>query len=109
MCKVKLSILLKTDSIFHRHISGIPVYYHGTTTTDTQRLLSAQLYRALTLTLLLARARTLFVLTSTHMQLANEQLLALVCGLQQHEIRVPKISNEIASRHNQITWQEIHA
>jgi hypothetical protein len=51
MCKVKLSILLKTDSIFHRHISGIPVYYHGTTTTDTQRLpvLSAQLYRALTL------------------------------------------------------------
>ena len=102
MCKVKLSILLKTDSIFHRHISGIPVYYHdGTTTTDTQRLpvLSAQLYRAL----------TLFVLTSTHMQLANEQLLALVCGLQQHEIRVPKISNEIASRHNQITWQEIHA
>ena len=107
MCKVKLSILLKTDSIFHRHISGIPVYYHGTTTTDTQRLLSAQLCTPCTTVTRLVI--TLFVLTSTHMQLANEQLLALVCGLQQHEIRVPKISNEIASRHNQITWQEIHA
>ena len=99
MCKVKLSILLKTDSIFHRHISGIPVYYHVLLTHIGYYLYLHSCTSAL----------TLFVLTSTHMQLANEQLLALVCGLQQHEIRVPKISNEIASRHNQITWQEIHA
>ena len=51
------------------------------------------------------RALTLFVLTSTHMQLANEQLLALVCGLQQHEIRVPKVRGHLFEKKRPARFQ----